>query len=136
MPSNVIFLYDVEFVPFKNPPGTKERFEENLKEQAFRANGLDFLMSGLGGMVHTRGIVFRRTEALTMQDRQKVEDWLRTRPMRCTVRLSDLEQESDSTDYFRAITERVFEVDNLTEEDRRQAAAYEAQIKSRVFQQR
>jgi hypothetical protein len=43
--------------------------------------------------------------------------------VKCIARLGALEEDNDDTQSFRPITEWVFEVDNLTEPDRRRAAA-------------
>jgi hypothetical protein len=48
------------------------------------------------------------------------------------VRLGDLEEDNDETQLVRKITEWVFEVDNLTKEDRRAAAAHEREMKEQV----
>ena len=114
MANHLIFLYDIEYPPFANPRGRKEQLEDAFKEQAIRANGLCFLMSALAGMWRTRGIVYRQDEDVTLADRDKVEAWLRKQPVRCTVRLGDLEVEAAGIEYFRPVVERVFEVDNLT----------------------
>jgi hypothetical protein len=124
----MIFLYDVEFIPFTNPPYRKDQFSEALKE-FFRAGGLDFLMSALGGMVHTCGIVFRKEGEVSQHDRERVAEFIRQQPILATARIGELEQETESTDYFRPITEWVFAVDNLSDADRVQAAAYHEQIR-------
>jgi hypothetical protein len=123
-----IFLYDVEFVAYTNPPYRKDQFSEALKE-FFRANGLDFLMSALGGMIHTTGIVFRKDGEISQQDRERLAQFISQQPILATVHIGELEQQTESTDYFRPITEWVFSVDNLTQADRLQAAAYLEKIR-------
>jgi hypothetical protein len=123
-----IFLYDVEFIPYTNPPHRKDQFSESLKE-FFRANHLDFLMSALGGMARTRGIVYRKEGEVSQQDRERVAGFIGQQPIFATARIGELEVETEATDYFREVTEWVFAVDNLTDADRAQAAAYDEHIR-------
>src|SRR5690242_19885227 len=123
-----IFLYDVEFVAYTNPPHRKDQFEEALKA-FFRANHLDFLMSALGGMIRTHGIVFRKGGEVSQQDRERLAGFIREQPILATARIGELEEETESTDYLRDITEWVFAVDNLTGADRDQAAAYHEDLR-------
>ncbi len=126
-----IFLYDVEFVAFTNPPHRKDQFSEALKD-FFRVSGLDFLMSALGGMVRTRGIVFRKEGEISQQDRENVACFIRQQPILAIARIGEVEQETEFTDYFRDITEWVFPVDNLSDADRVQAAEYDEHIRQRM----
>jgi hypothetical protein len=80
-------------------------------------------MSALGGMVRCRGDVRRKSGAVTEADRQSLAEWIKAQHVRCVARLGALEEEDDETQYFRPIDEWVFEVDNLTDADRNQAAA-------------
>lgn len=123
-----LFLYDVEFPRYQNPPGTKGRFDRDLGAY-FVSRGLDYGMSSLGGDVRTRGDVRRKRRPVTDTDRRELADWIRTRRVRCVARLGAVERMTDSTEFFRDITEWVFEVDNLTDEDRRRAAEYEVELK-------
>jgi hypothetical protein len=129
--ARISFLYDIVFVPFKNPPDTKDCFEMALRSY-FSSNGLHYGVSALGGMVHTCGVVWRNERDVTLEDRTKLADWIKTQRIQCTARLGDLEEETDGTDYFRDVTEHVFEVDNLTAEERQQAAKYEENIKKLI----
>ena len=70
----VLFLYHFEFAAYQNPPQTKDRFEEDLKAY-FAAQGLDFGMSALGGMVACRGHVSGRGRSVTEFDRHALAEW-------------------------------------------------------------
>ncbi len=124
----VLFLYDFEFVPYQNPPKTKDGFEEDLKSY-FVAQGLDFGMSALGGMVSCRGHVSGKGRSVTEIDRQSLAKWARAQRVRCTARLGALEEDHDDLQFFRKVTEWVFEIDNLTPEERAEAAAYHDEIR-------
>jgi hypothetical protein len=126
-----IFLYDVEFVAYANPPRRADQFAEALRE-FFQASGLDYLMSALGGTARTRGIVFRKAADTTRQDREAVAAFVRQQPIAATARIGELERETEATDYFRPVTEWVFAVDNLTDADRAEAAAYHQEMRRRV----
>ena len=124
-----LFLYDVEFPPYQNPPGTKDRCDTDLGAY-FVSRGLDYGMSALGGNVRTRGDVRRRRRPVKDADRHALGAWIQTRPVRCIARLGAVERLTGSTEFFRDITEWVFEVDNLTDDDRRRAAEYEHERKA------
>ena len=116
------------FVPLRvrsvpNPPRTKDRFEEDLKAY-FAAQGLDFGMSALGGMVACRGHVSGKGRSVTEFDRHALAEWAKAQRVRCTARLGALEIDHDDLQFFREVTECVFEIDNLTPEDRAEAAAF------------
>jgi hypothetical protein len=123
-----IFLYDIEFVAYTNPPHRMDQFSEALKE-FFRASRLDFLMSGLGGAVRCYGIVYRKKGDVSQQDREDMAEFIRQQPILATARIGELEQETESTNYVRPVTEWVFAVDNLTDADRAEAAAYHEEIR-------
>jgi hypothetical protein len=119
----LLFLYDFEFVPYQNPPHTKDRFSEDLRA-FFGARGLDYGMSALGGMVHCRDDVRGKGRPVTDDDRQALAAWASRQRVRCTARLGALEQDREDLQLFRPVTEWVFAIDNLTDEDRAEAAAW------------
>jgi hypothetical protein len=120
--AEVLFLYDVEFVvPGDNPPDGKERFAEALRSY-FETHDLEYGMSALGGMTRCRGDVRRKVGLVTDDDRRSLANWIKAQHVRCIARLGALEEENNDTQYFRPITEWVFEVDNLTDADRQRAA--------------
>lgn len=122
-----LFLYHMEFPTFANPPNTKSRFEADL--MAFlKARRLRVLMGQHGGMANTYGVVHRKRWGVKEEDRIAFADWIKVQRVRCTARLGELEEDTESTELVRAITEWVFEVDNLTKEDRKAAAAYKREI--------
>ena len=121
------FLYHVEFPPFANPPTTKSRFEADLR--AFlMARRLRCLAGPFGGMANAYGVVYRKRWGVKEADRQAVSEWIKSQRIRATVRVGELEEYTESTDLVRDITEWVFEVDNLTKKDRREAAADERSV--------
>ena len=124
----VLFLYDFEFVPYQNPPHTMDRFKEELRAH-FVANGLDYGMSALGGMVHCRGDVRSKGRQVTEEDRQSLAAWAGVQRVRCTARLGALEQDREGIEFFRPVTEWVFALDNLTDADRAEAAAWHESIR-------
>ena len=117
------FLYEVEFPPYANPPHTKERFEGDLSAY-LKSHRLRFLMSGLGGNKYTRGVVYRKRWGVKELHRVALADWIKAQRICCIVRLGALEEDTDDSLLVREITEWVFEVDNLTKEDRQAAAAH------------
>lgn len=123
-----LFLYHFELDPRRNPPHTIERFSEALRAY-FEARGLEYGMSGLGGAVHCRGCVFGTGRELTEDDRRALGDWARGQRVRCTARLGALEEDHDDLPLFREVTEWVFEIDNLLDEDRAEAEAWQEEIR-------
>lgn len=130
MPMGTIFLYDVEFNPEANPPDRKAEFEESLKG-FFRSAGLRFLMGALGGMRHTYGAVWREAGEVSQRDREAVAGFLRRQPIRATARLGDLEETTEATDFLRDLTEWVFDVDGLSDEDTVRAAEWRDRLHKR-----
>ena len=128
---DVLFLYFFEFVPFENPPQTMDRFSEDLKAY-FDANRLGYMMSALGGMVACRGIVFGKGRPVADEDQKRLAEWAGRQHVRCTGRLGALELEREDIEYFRPVTEWVFAIDNLTDEDRAEAAARHENIRQWV----
>jgi hypothetical protein len=57
-------------------------------------------------------------------DRVALADWIKTQRIRARAKLGSLEEDTESTDLCRDITECIFEVDNLTKEDRKAAARH------------
>jgi hypothetical protein len=106
-----LFLFCVDFRPHANPPGTIERFEEDLKAY-LKGRRLRFLVGGQGGTACSYGAVFRKRWGVKEEHRLALADWIKAQPIRATVRLGDLEEDDQSTVLVREITEWVFEVDN------------------------
>jgi hypothetical protein len=76
-----------------------------------------------GGTANTYGVVHRKRWGVKEADRQALADWIRAQPIRATVRLGALEEDTAVTELARDITEWVFEVNNLSALVRRRAAA-------------
>lgn len=130
-----LFLYHFELDHWENPPRTIGQFAEALGAY-FRGRGLDYGMSALGGMFHCRGCVFGREDGATEADRRELAEWARRQRLRCTARLGALEEDHDDLPLFREITEWIFRIDNLTEEDRAEAAAWHEDIRTWVRESR
>ncbi len=126
-----LLLYDFEFVPYQNPPYTRERFSEALRA-FFEDRGLDYGMSSLGGMVHCRGDVRGKERPVTEDDRQALAAWAGRQRVRCTARLGAIEEDHDDLALFREVTEWVFDVDNLAAEDRAKADEWREGIRQWV----
>lgn len=110
----VYFLYMFEILADLNPPGTLDRFREELRAY-FVGRGWDNCgMGALGGNLRLYGDVNRRSHPVTEDDRQALAEWARGQRFRGTVRLGKIES-GDSR--LRRITEWVFQVDTLSETD-------------------
>jgi hypothetical protein len=128
---NVYFLYMFEILADLNPPGTLDRFREELRA-FFVGRGWDnYGMGALGGNLRLYGDVSRKGQPVTEDDRQALAEWARGQRFRGTVRLGKIES-GDSQ--LRRITEWVFEVDNLSETDaeRAEIAARHAQFHQQI----
>src|SRR5262245_41311260 len=127
----LIFLFNIEFVPWDNPQGRKECFEDEMR--VFLAErGMKCRISGMGGMARTRGYVEREDGPTKLEDRQQLVDWIKVQPIACKVRLGNLETCTDTTDFLREIEDMVFTVDNLNEQHRQQAADFKKQATERL----
>lgn len=124
------FRFDIELTPERNPPGTMDRFREDLRAW-FVARGLGYGMGALGGGRHCYGEVGLR-QPVSEDDRRALADWVREQRICGTVRLGALEPFAPSADVLRPIADWVFTVDNLTESDRAEAAAYHSERRRRV----
>jgi hypothetical protein len=127
----MMFLYDLEFVPYEKPPHTGDRFTEDLRE-FFESRGLDSGMSAMGGMGHTRGDGRGRGRPVIEEDRQALARWAESQRVRCTARLGAVEEDREGLALFREVTEWVFQVDILMDGNRAEAAAYAQRIRERV----
>jgi hypothetical protein len=107
-----LFLFQVDFFPLANPPGTADRFVEALKGY-LKERHLRCLIGGQGGTACAYGVVYRKRWGVKEEHRLALADWIKEQPICATARLSDLEEDNDSTDLSRKVTGRVFEVDNL-----------------------
>lgn len=121
----------IEFDPFGIPRRFKDRFESALREQAVFGKGLDCYLGALGGNRFTYGFIWRPKGNITLQDRDVFEEWLRAQPVTCKVALGDPE-EMETSDINREIKERVFELDNLSAADRKEAAEWKEWVLARL----
>jgi hypothetical protein len=127
---NSYFRFAIELAPGRNPPRTRDRLGEDLRAW-FVARGLGYGMGALGGNRYCYGEVGPDPPA-TEDDRRAMAEWLRGRRMCATVRLEAVVPFDPSADMLAPITDWVFEVDTLTEQERAEAAAYHADLYRRV----
>jgi hypothetical protein len=127
---DVFFRFDFELTAERNPRGTMARFREELRAW-FVARGLDYSMGALGGDRHCYGGVGPNPPA-TEADRQALAEWVRGQRVCATVRFGAVEQSYPPADMLAPITDWVFAVDNLTDADRAEAAAYHSEMRRRV----
>jgi hypothetical protein len=125
------FQFSIEFDPFGIPRGFKSRFEQALREEAVSSKGLECFLGALGGDRFTYGAVWRPGSHITLADRQAFEEWLRARPLTCKIALGDPEP-MELSDITREITERVFELDNLSAADRQSASEWRNWVLARL----
>jgi hypothetical protein len=103
------------------------RFETDL--MAFiKDRRLRCVMGLHGGMTNTYGVVHRKRWGVKEEDRIAVADWIKIQRIRATVRLGELEEDNDSTEFGRDITEWVFEVDNPATEAHEDSTAHKREI--------
>jgi hypothetical protein len=125
------FRFSIQFDPLGIPRGFKDRFEAALRDEAVRGQGLDCQLGNFGGNRVTYGFIWRPQGDITIEDRQRFEEWLRVQPLTCKVALGDLEPIS-SADLNRAVTERVFELDQMSPADRQAAAAWRDAVHAKL----
>jgi hypothetical protein len=131
MARGVGIQFQIEFDPFGIPRGFKDRFESALREEAVLGKGLKCYLGALGGDRFTYGFVWRPGGDISLEDRQRFEEWLCAQSVTCKVALGDPEP-MESSDINREITERVFELDNLSAPDRQAAAEWKAWVLARL----
>jgi hypothetical protein len=102
-----------------------------LREESVVGRGLECYLGALGGNRFTYGAIWRPDGNLTLQDREEFEEWLRAQPITCKVALGDLEP-MHTSDINREITERTFELDNMTAADRKAAAEWKEWVLARL----
>ncbi len=127
------FRYDIELTQERNPPDTPDtldRFREDLRTW-FVERGLNYGMGALGGGVHCYGGIGPNPQA-TEEDRSAMADWIRQQRICATVRLDAIVPFDQKPDILSPITDWVFLVDNLTEADQQEAAAFHAAVRRKI----
>jgi hypothetical protein len=122
------FLYRISLLTEQNPPGTMDRLREDLRAY-FVESELDYGMGALGGGLHCYGDVRGKERSVTDKDRQALAEWFRGQRICAVAQLGAIESGETR---LRPITEWVFPVDNLTDADRTEAAAYHVEMRRRV----
>jgi hypothetical protein len=118
---DVVFRFSFAFLPNANPPGLKERFEKALRDY-LEARGFDFGMAGIEGKTYMRGFVRGKDGPVTYEDQEALQNWVMAQRIKCSALLGYLEEEVNVLDLFDDKGGWGFWVDNLTEEDRAEAA--------------
>jgi hypothetical protein len=124
---DAFFQYDIEITHGRNPRGTKDWFQESLREWFVR-RGLDYGMGAMGGP-HVYGTVGTQPPA-TEADRRDLAAWVACQRIDATVRLGPITP--NEPDLLTPITDWVFAVDNLTAEEKAAALAYDVEIRQKV----
>ena len=122
---DVVFRFQFSFLPYANPPGLQERFEKSLR-QYFDFRGFYYGLVALEGKTSTRGFVRGKDRSLTEEDSENLAAWAMAQRIKCSALLGSLEYEVDELGLFEEIGGWIFLVDNLTDEDRAEAADCQA----------
>jgi hypothetical protein len=130
----LVFQYLIEFPTLANPPERKEKVDEAFRQFLHTAE-FEYMMGALGGTRRTYGYVGRKQSDAVPSDRDLLLEWWKQKPIKAVVRIGPLEQEAPDIDLLSRAWETVVAVDNLTEDDSSQAAAY-AEMITKLIQQR
>jgi hypothetical protein len=117
------FNYRLTFQGYKNPPSRYREIGDRLKDW-FKSNAINWGMGSLGGSRVVYGDIQGPSESYLTSVREELTKWLSTLPMCCSVELG-VTKSLDALDLLNKDCECHFEVDNLTEGDRREAQEYE-----------
>jgi hypothetical protein len=124
-----VFRYRIRFVDRANPPETYDRVCEELRA-FFVARGWEYGMGALGGGVTCYGDVGGPRRTATEGDRHELAEWVRQQRVCATVQIGELE--APPAGIMDPISGLEFAVDNLTDQDRTEAAAYHDEMRQRV----
>ena len=115
-----------------NPPNRMREFSDGLHQYITAEAGLACLWGGQGGMATVYGVIYREDETtdISIADREQIVGWIREQRIDCTATFGDPEP-IDSYDMMRDLTELVFDVHNLTDEDRDQGREYRESLLDR-----
>ncbi|MFG0295548.1 MAG: hypothetical protein ACF8PG_06540, partial [Maioricimonas sp. JB045] len=115
-----------------NHPDRMREFSDGLHRYITGDVGLACLWGGQGGMATVYGVLYHEDETtnITIADREQIAGWIREQRIDCTVSFGDPEP-IDSYDMMRDLTELVFDVRNLTDEDRDQGREYRESLLER-----
>ncbi len=126
------FVYDIELSSEQNPPGTMDRLREELRT-FFVAHNMKYGMGALGGSRHCYGTVQATEREIAENARQAISDWVKTQRISGIARFGSAKDTEPKL--LAPITDMVFAMDNLTEEDRCEAARYHTDIRKRIESQ-
>ena len=115
-----------------NPPNRMRDLSDGLRRYITDEAKLECLWGGQGGMATVYGVIYRKDEAanITVADRETIANWIRKQQIDCTATFGDPDP-MDAYDMMRDFSELVFEVQNLTDEDRRQGREYRQSLLNR-----
>jgi hypothetical protein len=127
------FVYNIELSSEQNPPGTMDRLREELRKY-FVEQGIEYGMGALGGSRHCYGTVHAADRPTAEKVRQDLSEWVKTQPFSGIARF-DAANETEAA-LLEPITDLVCGVDNLTEDDRAEAARYYRELRKRIESRR
>lgn len=125
------FVYDVEVFAGQNPPETFDRLQDDIRA-FFVGRSLDYGMGALGGGRHCYGQVKTLDRAAAEIARMSLAELVRSLRFRGIARFGPVGPAMPPPDLLQRITDTVVEVDNLTETDKAEAAAFHAELRRRV----
>jgi hypothetical protein len=120
------FLYRLTLTDRVNPPQRHQELSDAIREW-FKCNGVRYGMGALGGSRTIYGTVGGDSEAQLSQIREQFAAWLSQRPVCASIGLGPTKR-SEAMNLMDDDWDRLFNVDNLTEQDRNDALAYHTEL--------
>ena len=111
-----------------------KEFREGLRQQIIDVSDLKCFWGTAGGMATIYGAMYREIGDgnITNDDREQIADWIRTQRIDCTATFGKPES-IDTYDLKRELTDMIFEVRNLTDEDRSKGRSYRDSLHERMI---
>lgn len=128
MTDQLYFRFKIELTPDVNPRYAMDRLQEELRAW-FTDRSLSHVSGNFGG---TRLCCGEVGPPATEGDRQAMAEWMAAQRLSATVRLESLTLYDPTASIDATNTDWVFSIDNLTETERAEAVAYNAQMRSFV----
>jgi hypothetical protein len=120
------FLYRLTFVDRKNPPKRYQEISDSVREW-FKSHGVRYGMGSLGGSRNIYGTVDGSSEQELAQIREQFAEWLSQLPVCASMRLGPTKR-IEIVNLMDDDWERTFDINNLTEQDRREAHTYYTEL--------
>lgn len=125
------FAFDLELLAEQNPEGTIDRLREDVRA-FFVDRHLNYGMGALGGGRHCYGQVVVPDRGAAEDARRSLTAYVQGLRFRGVARFGPVGPAEPPPDLLHPITGTVVEVDNLTQADKAEAAAYFAELRRRV----